>query len=84
MVKTSRSTLMLSADTHGGQIRIPGVGSLKDFLYQKKEFSPGLSSWWGKKLFITVGAGGHRLGFRLFCPPEIAVVTFKEEGSAAI
>jgi len=83
-IDSSRSVLMLSADTHGGQIRIPGVGSLKDFLSRRKEFAPGLSNWWGKKLFVTVGAGGHRLGFRLFCPPEIAVVTFKEEGKSAI
>lgn len=70
------SVLMLSADTHGGQIRIPGVSSLKDWLKGKKEMAPGLSERWGKKLFITTGAGGHRIGFRLFCPPEIAVITF--------
>ena len=83
-IDSSREVLMLSADTHGGQIRIPGIGSLKDFLSRRKEFPPGLSERWGKKLFITAGAGGHRLGFRLFCPPEIAVVTFKKEGKSAI
>lgn len=74
-IKRAGTTVMFSADTHGGQIRIPGVSSLKDFLQRRKEFAPGLSEWWGHKLFITTGAGGHRLGFRLFCPPEIAVVT---------
>ena len=67
---------MFAADTHGGQIRIPGVSSLGDWLKGKKELAPGLSNRWGRQLFITTGAGGHRLGFRIFCPPEIAVVTF--------
>lgn len=81
---TSREVFMLAADTHGGQIRLPGAGSLKEVLYRKQELPPGLSEWWGKKLFITVGAGGHRLKFRLFCPPEIAVVTFKAKGKKAV
>lgn len=76
-VKRKKTTVMFSADTHGGQIRIPGVSSLKDFLQRRKEFAPGVSKWWGHTLFITTGAGGHKLGFRLFCPPEIAVVTFR-------
>ena len=75
-INRKKTTVMFSADTHGGQIRIPGVSSLKDFLQRRKEFAPGVSKWWGHTLFITTGAGGHRLGFRLFCPPEIAVVTF--------
>lgn len=76
-IKREKTTVMFSADTHGGQIRIPGVSSLKDFLQRRKEFAPGVSKWWGHTLFITTGAGGHKLGFRLFCPPEIAVVTFR-------
>ena len=67
---------IFAADTHGGQIRIPGVSSLGDFLRGRKELAPGVSFRWGRRLFITTGAGGHRSGFRLFCPPEIAVVTF--------
>ena len=83
-INSSREIFMFAADTHGGQIRIPGVGALKEALYRKKELPPGESVWWGKKLFITVGAGGHRLRFRLFCPPEIAVVTFKAEGKKSV
>lgn len=74
-LKTAPATLMFAADTHGGQVRIPGVTSFGDWLKGKKELRPGLSERWGRQLFITTGAGGHRIGFRLFCPPEIAVVT---------
>ena len=74
------SGIMVAADTHGGQIRLPGAGALKDRLKGKKELTPGLSERWGKKLFITTGAGGHRLNFRFFCPPEIVVLTLKRAG----
>lgn len=69
-------TLMFAADTHGGQVRLPGVGGIYHLWYRKKELPPGFSTRWGKGLFITSGAGGHRLNFRFLCPPEIAVVTF--------
>ena len=69
-------TLMFAADTHGGQVRLPGIGGIYHLWYRKKELPPGLSTQWGKGLFITSGAGGHRLNFRFLCPPEIAVVTF--------
>ena len=78
-IKTEFSGLAVSADTHGGQIRIPGKGSLRALLSGKKETAPGLCERRGRKLFVTAGAGGHRLSFRLFCPPEIAVLTLKRE-----
>jgi predicted MPP superfamily phosphohydrolase len=70
---------VFAADTHGGQVRIPGMISLPCLLMRRMELAPGLSEVWGRKLFVTTGAGGHRLNFRLFCPPEIAIVTFKGE-----
>ena len=70
---------VFAADTHGGQVRIPGKYALRYLFYKRKELAPGLSEVWGRKLFVTTGAGGHRLNFRLFCPPEIAIVTFKGE-----
>ncbi|MBR2372917.1 MAG: metallophosphoesterase [Lentisphaeria bacterium] len=69
---------MAAADTHGGQVRLPGVGSLAALAKKEKELPPGFSRRWGKNLFITTGAGGHRLGFRFMCPPEIAVLTLKK------
>lgn len=68
-----------AADTHGGQVRIPGKYAFRHLFNNLKELAPGLSEMWGRKLFITTGAGGHRLNFRLFCPPEIAIVTLKGE-----
>lgn len=72
------SGLMIAADTHGGQVRIPGKGALVNLVANGHELVPGFSQLKGKNLFITVGAGGHRIGFRFFCPPEIAVLTLKK------
>lgn len=77
-LRTAPENIMFAADTHGGQIRLPGIGSLKSFMKGEKELAPGLSKRWNKQLYITTGAGGHRWGFRLFCPPEIVLVTLKK------
>lgn len=83
-LKLPPQAVLFAADTHGGQVRIPGGPSLKSFLSGKKELAPGLSERWGRRLFITTGAGGHRLGFRLFCPPETAVVTLTKKKAEKI
>ena len=75
--------LVIAADTHGGQIRIPGKGALYMLLKGNKEVPPGLSRRWGRTVFLTSGSGGHRLGVRLNCLPEIAVLTLKR-GKAEI
>ena len=82
-IKGQFSGFAAAADTHGGQIRIPGRGSLRAYLSGRKESPPGLTRRKGRLLFLTSGAGGHRLGFRLNCPPEIAVLTLKR-GKAEI
>lgn len=75
-------SITFAADTHGGQVRIPGKCSLSSFLKGTRELPPGLSKQWNKLLYITTGSGGHRWNFRLFCPPEIALVTLKKQKEA--
>lgn len=82
-IKGDFSGPVVAADTHGGQIRIPGRGSLKKFLAGEKEEPSRLFRRWGRNVFLTFGTGGHRLSFRLNCPPEIAVLTLKR-GKAEI
>ena len=82
-VKGKFSGLTVAADTHGGQIRIPGKGAIGALLKGKKEDPPGLFRRGERTFFITSGTGGHRLGFRLNCPPEIGVLTLKR-GKAEI
>lgn len=71
-------TLMLSGHTHGGQIRLPFVGSLSAMPHN-------LGRWLdrgqflidGLNLIISQGLGESGPRARLFCPPEISLVTLK-------
>ena len=83
IVKGDFSGLVVAADTHGGQIRLPGKGAMGPFLKGKKTAPSHLFRRGERTVFITFGTGGHRLGFRLNCPPEIAVLTLKR-GKAEI
>ena len=78
-IKNAPGSITFAADTHGGQVRIPGKGSLSNLLKNSGELPPGLSTQWKKQLYITTGSGGHRWNFRLFCPPEIALVTLTKQ-----
>ena len=70
-----RVTLMVSGHTHGGQVRVPGIGAL---------FVPGRSplAWsYGhtrvaeRHLYVTGGIGTSVLPVRFGVPPEIVVLT---------
>lgn len=67
--------LIVSGHTHGGQIRLPYIGSLvQPPTDLPKEYSRGLCSWQGENLFITPGLGEIGPRARLFNPPEISVL----------
>ena len=65
--------LMLSGHTHGGQLRLPLIGT--PFApVQDKRFVEGLHRWNNRWLHITKGVG-NVLGLRINCPPEISFLT---------
>jgi predicted MPP superfamily phosphohydrolase len=71
--------LVLAAHTHGGQVWLPLIGS------------PIVPSSYGQKyraghirdrdvdIFVTTGIGTSMLPFRFLVPPEIAILTLREE-----
>lgn len=69
-----RVTLMLAGHTHGGQVRLPGIGALLlprfGQLYPVGMFQIGTLA-----LYVTAGAGTGRFVIRFNCRPEIAVIT---------
>ena len=83
------AALMFSGHTHGGQIRLPGVGSVLA-LFSKKPppeekalgFHPYLNTYQSKLVYVSCGLGGDRITARLFCPPEINVITLRAPGRA--
>lgn len=71
--------LVLSGHTHGGQYRVPGIGALFTSSRYGRQFDHG----WrrrrdGTLLYITTGVGATGPGLlrrRLFCPPELILLT---------
>lgn len=98
VLQTWRIDLQLSGHTHGGQVVLPGFGSipkflatvyvsapqplrrclslLKSFHYTAKhwEWSEGLHQVGQNQLYVNRGLGTYLPG-RLFCPPEVTVIT---------
>lgn len=66
--------LALAGHTHGGQVRLPGVGALW--------LPPGSGNyeagWYersGSKLYVSRGLGNSILDLRFLCRPELAILT---------
>lgn len=66
--------LMISGHTHGGQVRIPFIGS--PFVPVKnKAYTSGFVRSRKTNVFISRGIGWAGLPVRLNCPPEIAILS---------
>jgi len=71
--------LMLAGHTHGGQIRLPGVGIIKNSSKAPLRWSYGLIKERGQYLYVTSGIGTSGVPIRWGVPPEFAVLDL--EGS---
>lgn len=68
--------LMLSGHTHGGQVRLPVVGSL----YRSKlgeRFVEGWNRLAGTQIYVSRGIGKVLVPIRVGCPPEIACLRLR-------
>ncbi|MBN1680908.1 MAG: metallophosphoesterase [Anaerolineae bacterium] len=69
-----RVVLQLSGHTHGGQIRVPGLGAVMlphlGHLYPAGAYRVG-----NMGLYVTTGIGTGKFVMRFNCRPEIAVIT---------
>lgn len=71
--------LMLTGHTHGGQIRLPILGSPIVPSNFGQRYARGHINENGKHLFVTTGIGTSILPIRFLVPPEIALVTVVSE-----
>jgi predicted MPP superfamily phosphohydrolase len=71
---TRRFDLQLSGHTHGGQIRLPLIGSLVG-PKQGKRYGKGLYRILDMQLYVNRGLGMVTAPVRFNCPPEISVFT---------
>ncbi len=68
--------LMISGHTHGGQIRLPFLGPLgRTGDGFPTEWYEGWHEYLGTQFFVSRGAGESGARARLFCPPEIVLLT---------
>ena len=69
--------LTLAGHVHGGQVRLPILGSLIVPSNYGDKYSQGLIEEDGKKMIVTKGIGNSILNVRFNCVPEIVVIEFE-------
>ena len=75
-ISGTRDIIVLSGDTHGGQVKLPG------WFWRLTPFAPDPAHMYGlfrdgkKALIVTRGLGTSRVHFRLGATPEIVVLEF--------
>jgi uncharacterized protein len=66
--------LQLSGHSHGGQVRLPGLGC-PILPYMARKYPVGLNRVGETLVYTNRGIGSHPLGLRLNCRPEVTVLT---------
>ncbi len=67
--------LMLAGHTHGGQIRLPGIGAVVNASSAPRSWSYGWVRSGARSMYVTSGLGTSALPIRLGIPPEYVVLT---------
>lgn len=68
------ASLVLSGHTHGGQIRLPGFGSVVVPSRFGRLFDEGHFRVAGADLFVSAGVGADDPALRIYCQPELLVI----------
>jgi uncharacterized protein len=66
--------VQLSGHTHGGQIRLPGIGPVSLPIHGKRHVA-GLNCAGDMPVYTSRGLGVYRPPMRFNCPPEVTIVT---------
>ncbi len=69
--------LVLAGHTHGGQLRLPGLGPLGSVSVLPRRYSMGVYTYNGVQTYVSRGVGTSGAPARLYCPPEVAVITLR-------
>jgi uncharacterized protein len=72
-----RAALTLAGHTHGGQVRLPLLGSLVVPSQYGQRYAHGHVEENGRHLFVTSGVGTSIFPVRFGVPPEIALLTLR-------
>lgn len=74
-MKGQQSDLCLCGHTHGGQIRLPGIGAVFTHCKTPRQFTAGRWQYNGMIGYTSNGAGSSGIPLRFNCPPEIVLLT---------
>jgi hypothetical protein len=66
--------LVLSGHTHGGQVRLPGVGAIAG---RKFPVLAGTGQDGNATVFVSRGVGTVYVPIRINCPPDVAILTLR-------
>ena len=66
--------LTLSGHTHGGQVKLPGVGVMHNASVAPLRWSHGLVVEDGRTLYVSAGLGTSIIPLRIGVPPEFAIL----------
>jgi predicted MPP superfamily phosphohydrolase len=73
----SRVALTLASHTHGGQVRLPLLGSLIVPSSFGQRYARGFIVEEGRRLFVNTGIGTSIIPVRFGVPPEISILTLR-------
>lgn len=77
--QTQNVALILSGHTHGGQVRLPGLGAPMRFATREMKYDRGLFQRGEAQLYVSSGTGVIGLPVRFGVRPEIAVLRLKRK-----
>jgi predicted MPP superfamily phosphohydrolase len=66
--------LTLAGHTHGGQVRLPGLGALTNASRAPLRWSHGLVVEDGRHMIVTAGLGTSGIPLRIGVPPEFVII----------
>ncbi len=69
--------LYLCGHTHAGQVRLPGIGSLRHNADCPKEYSYGHWTYGNMQAYTSPGVGCSALPIRYNCAPEVVVIELR-------
>jgi len=74
-LSSNGADLVIAGHTHGGQVRLPGIGAIISGCNIKTKYASGLFYFKKFVLFISRGLGTGRYSpFRFYCQPEAVIV----------
>jgi predicted MPP superfamily phosphohydrolase len=66
--------LVLSGHTHGGQVRLPWIGALRNPAHRDDLYEEGLTRRPWTQVYVSRGIGTVNLPVRFLCRPEVAIL----------